>query len=89
MIPLFSLSIALLLPAYVGLISRLISSITDKSSLYVEPCDTFTGWTNPMDGGPKSLNAGLKLDEDGRDGDGTEEPGGVWLEPDGAGAIGL
>lgn len=32
-IPLFSLSIALLLPAYVGLISRLISSMTDRSSL--------------------------------------------------------
>lgn len=32
-IPLFNLSIALLLPAYVGLISRLISSMTDRSSL--------------------------------------------------------
>lgn len=32
-VPLFSLSIALLLPAYVGLISRLISSMTDSSSL--------------------------------------------------------
>jgi len=42
-----------------------------------------------MDGGPKSLKAGLKLDDDGRDGEGTEEPGGVWFEPDGAGAIGL
>lgn len=31
--------------------------------------------TNPMEGGPKSLNAGLKLDDDGSDGDGTEEPG--------------
>lgn len=29
-----------------------------------------------MEGGPKSLKAGLKLDEEGRDGDGTEEPEG-------------
>lgn len=28
-----------------------------------------------MEGGPKSLKAGLKLDDEGRDGDGTEEPG--------------
>lgn len=75
-----------------------------------------------MEGGPKSLKAGLKLDDEGRDGEGTEEPGqrrrrdvthynrgvsyknnwekhdhsvmvlepgGVWLEPDGAGAMGL
>lgn len=28
-----------------------------------------------MDGGPKSLKAGLKLDDEGRDGEGTEEPG--------------
>lgn len=28
-----------------------------------------------MEGGPKSLKAGLKLDEEGRDGEGTEEPG--------------
>lgn len=27
-----------------------------------------------MEGGPKSLNAGLKLDEEGSDGDGTLEP---------------
>lgn len=32
-------------------------------------------WTKPMEGGPKSLKAGLKLDEEGRDGEGTEEPG--------------
>ena len=31
-------------------------------------------WTKPIDGGPKSLNAGLKLDEDGNDGEGTLEP---------------
>lgn len=31
-------------------------------------------WTKPMEGGPKSLKAGLKLDEEGRDGEGTEEP---------------
>lgn len=28
-----------------------------------------------MDGGPKSLNAGLKFDDEGKDGEGTEEPG--------------
>lgn len=28
-----------------------------------------------MEGGPKSLNAGLKFDEEGKDGEGTEEPG--------------
>lgn len=28
-----------------------------------------------MEGGPKSLKAGLKLDDDGRDGEGTEDPG--------------
>lgn len=28
-----------------------------------------------MEGGPKSLKAGLKLDDEGRDGEGTEEPG--------------
>lgn len=28
-----------------------------------------------MDGGPKSLKAGLKLDDEGRDGEGTEDPG--------------
>lgn len=28
-----------------------------------------------MEGGPKSLNAGLKFDDDGKDGEGTEEPG--------------
>lgn len=27
-----------------------------------------------MDGGPKSLKAGLKLDDEGRDGEGTEDP---------------
>jgi len=27
-----------------------------------------------MEGGPKSLNAGLKLDEEGNEGDGTLEP---------------
>lgn len=27
-----------------------------------------------MDGGPKSLKAGLKFDDEGRDGDGTDEP---------------
>lgn len=27
-----------------------------------------------MEGGPKSLKAGLKLDDEGRDGEGTEEP---------------
>lgn len=31
--------------------------------------------TKPMDGGPKSLKAGLKLDDEGRDGEGTEDPG--------------
>lgn len=30
--------------------------------------------TKPIEGGPKSLKAGLKLDDDGRDGEGTEEP---------------
>lgn len=42
-----------------------------------------------MEGGPKSLKAGLKLDDEGRDGEGTEDPGGVWLDPVGAGAMGL
>lgn len=28
-----------------------------------------------MEGGPKSLKAGLKLDDEGRDGEGTEDPG--------------
>lgn len=28
-----------------------------------------------MEGGPKSLNAGLKFDDEGKDGEGTEEPG--------------
>lgn len=28
-----------------------------------------------MDGGPKSLKAGLKLDDEGRDGEGTDDPG--------------
>lgn len=28
-----------------------------------------------MDGGPKSLNAGLKFDDEGNDGEGTDEPG--------------
>lgn len=28
-----------------------------------------------MEGGPKSLKAGLKLDDDGREGEGTEDPG--------------
>ena len=28
-----------------------------------------------MEGGPKSLKAGLKLDDEGRDGEGTDEPG--------------
>lgn len=32
-------------------------------------------WTKPMEGGPKSLKAGLKLDDDGREGEGTEDPG--------------
>lgn len=27
-----------------------------------------------MEGGPKSLKAGRKLDDEGRDGEGTEEP---------------
>lgn len=27
-----------------------------------------------MEGGPKSLNAGLKFDDEGKDGEGTEEP---------------
>lgn len=31
-----------------------------------------------MEGGPKSLNAGLKFDDEGKDGEGTEEPG--WTE---------
>lgn len=31
--------------------------------------------TKPMEGGPKSLKAGLKLDDEGRDGEGTEDPG--------------
>lgn len=30
-----------------------------------------------MEGGPKSLKTGLKLDEEGREGEGTEEPGEV------------
>lgn len=55
----------------------------------MEPCDTFTGCTKPIDGGPKSLNAGLKLEDEGRDGDDPQDPGGVWLDPAGAGAIGL
>lgn len=42
-----------------------------------------------MEGGPKSLKAGLKLDDEGREGEGTEEPGGVRLDPEGAGAMGL
>lgn len=42
-----------------------------------------------MDGGPKSLKAGLKLEEEGREGEGTLDPGGVWFDPAGAGAIGL
>lgn len=33
-------------------------------------------WTKPIEGGPKSLKAGLKLDDDGSDGEGTEDP--VW-----------
>lgn len=28
-----------------------------------------------MEGGPKSLNAGLKFDDEGNDGEGTDEPG--------------
>lgn len=28
-----------------------------------------------MEGGPKSLKAGLKLDDEGRDGEGTDDPG--------------
>lgn len=28
-----------------------------------------------MEGGPKSLKAGLKFEDEGKDGEGTEEPG--------------
>lgn len=40
----------------------------------VNNCSRHT-WTKPMEGGPKSLKAGLKLDDEGREGEGTEEPG--------------